>query len=97
MKNIVGGIALGLLLSACGGPGVDEGMNSEEPTLAETEQNLCEGWQDPYAYRCTAKCGSTWVTAGYYPSVDYGACGAAADSHCRYHYGVAASGACWSR
>ncbi|SEM78747.1 hypothetical protein SAMN05444354_12324 [Stigmatella aurantiaca] len=97
MKNIIGGIALGFLLAGCGGPEVDEGMNSAAPALAETEQNLCEGWQDPYANRCTAKCGTTWVTAGYYPGTDYGQCGAVADAHCRYHYGVGASGACWSR
>ncbi|MCY1042204.1 hypothetical protein OV208_12840 [Corallococcus sp. bb12-1] len=91
MKTLFVSLAFGSLLAACGGMET-EGMVEETPSLATTEQNLCEGW-DNGANRCTFKCtsGSGWLW--YAPGqIAYGQCQAAADAYC----GRSAYGACWS-
>ncbi|WIG92613.1 hypothetical protein [Myxococcus sp. SDU36] len=80
-------VSLGFLISACGGPELEDADGS---TLTTAEQAICEGYA-PGAV-CTFKCTSTsdWTFVG---GVAYGQCQSVANRIC----GRTAYGACWSR
>lgn len=80
-------VSLGFLVSACGGPEMEDADGS---TLTTAEQAICEGY-GPGAV-CTYKCtsGSEWHFVG---GVAYGDCQDVANARC----GRTAYGACWSR
>ncbi|QDE85377.1 hypothetical protein [Myxococcus xanthus] len=79
-------VSLGFLVSACGGPEMEDADGS---TLTTAEQAICEG-HIPGAV-CTFKCTSTsnWT---YLHGVTYGNCQSEANRVC----GRTAYGACWS-
>ncbi|MFP2924201.1 hypothetical protein ACLESO_03075 [Pyxidicoccus sp. 3LG] len=92
LKTLMMSLAFGALLSACGGPLPEEGVDSSADVLGDTEQGVCEGWEAG-GRRCTWKCSSDgrWIYAT--GSVSYGGCRAYADDFCK---GSAVS-VCWSR
>lgn len=92
LKTLMMSLAFGALLSACGGPLPEEGVDNPADELGATEQGVCEGW-DNGGRRCTWKCSSSgpWIYAT--SPVSYGGCTAYANDFCR---GTAAS-VCWSR
>ncbi|MFP2957086.1 hypothetical protein ACLEPN_04430 [Myxococcus sp. 1LA] len=79
-------VSLGFLVSACGGPEMEDADGS---TLTTAEQAICEGYI-PGAI-CTFKCTSSspWEFAG---GVEWGNCQNVANTICRR----TAYGACWS-
>ncbi|RKH67553.1 hypothetical protein [Corallococcus aberystwythensis] len=94
VKTLIASLAFGSLLMACGGmePGLEaHASDSTTPSLATTEQGLCEGWDDG-ARRCSIKCTSTsgWITLD--TPIAKGHCQETANSFC----GRNAYGACWS-
>ncbi|WP_426754298.1 hypothetical protein [Myxococcus sp. Y35] len=86
--TLVASISLGFLVSACGGPELEE-VDADGSTLTTAEQAICEGYE-PGAV-CTFKCTSTsdWT---YLYNVAYGQCQSEANRVC----GRTAYGACWS-
>jgi hypothetical protein len=92
LKSLITSLALGSLLSACGGVEVEDGQRALEPSLATSEQGLCEGY-DNGARRCSVRCTANGPWFFFEPGiVYYGECQAFSRSYC----GREPSATCWS-
>ncbi|ADO70551.1 uncharacterized protein STAUR_2753 [Stigmatella aurantiaca DW4/3-1] len=91
VKSLILSVSLGGLLAACGGSPEELPADPSSP-LGETEQGICEGWENG-ARHCTFKCTANdyrhW--AGY-GDVAYGQCHDLAVRYC----GREPYSACWS-
>ncbi|MDY7227381.1 hypothetical protein [Hyalangium rubrum] len=94
LKTVIVSLAFGGLLAACGGPIDEVADNTAVPIsdIGETEQGICEGW-DNGARNCTFKCTASDYRHWYgYNDVPYGQCHDRAVQYCgREPYSV-----CWS-
>jgi hypothetical protein len=92
LKTLMMSLAFGALLSACGGPLPEEGVDSSADAIGSTEQGVCEGW-DSGARRCSFRCsaGGRWIYAT--SPVAYGGCTAYANDFCAGN----AVASCWSK
>ncbi|MCP3135957.1 hypothetical protein [Pyxidicoccus xibeiensis] len=93
MKVVIFSMALGGLLSACGGAPDELVDGTADQALGTAEQAVCESWEEGGRY-CTYKCdpGDPYRFAAY-GSVPYGECREYARSRC----GHEAYSVCWSR
>ena len=91
MKMSMLGFVSGLMITACGGPELEDAQAPAEE-LGTTQGALCEGW-DSGARKCSFQCYSysTWWTTS--ATVSYGQCQEYANGQC----GRTAYGTCWSK
>lgn len=92
LKTLFASLAVGTLLAACGGVETEEGTSEQTPSLATSEQGLCEGY-DAGARRCSVRCTANGPWFLYEPGIlYYGECQAHGASYC----GRTPSATCWS-
>jgi hypothetical protein len=91
LKCLLLSMVAGGLLSACGGA-AGELPDELPPQLGETEQGICEGWENG-ARNCTFKCTESDYRHWYgYGDVPYGQCHDRAVAYCKRE----PHSACWS-
>ncbi|MFP2906968.1 hypothetical protein ACLESD_18370 [Pyxidicoccus sp. 3LFB2] len=92
LKSLIIGLALGGLVTACGGAPEELTGTEQETPVGEAEQGICEGY-DNGARHCTFKCTAGDFRHWYgYNDVAYGRCHDVAVRDCgREPYSV-----CWS-
>lgn len=92
LKTLFASLAVGTLLAACGGVETEEGAGAPTPSLATSEQGLCEGYAAG-ARRCSVRCTANGSWFLYEPGIlYYGECQAHGTSYC----GHTPSATCWS-
>ncbi|NOK38584.1 hypothetical protein D7W79_14725 [Corallococcus exercitus] len=92
LKTFIASLAVGSLLAACGGVETEEGTGDPTPSLATSEQGLCEGY-DNGARRCSVRCTANGPWFFFEPGiVYYGECQPFGASYC----GRTPSATCWS-
>jgi hypothetical protein len=91
MKTLIISLSLGGLLAACGGAPEEMPADTETP-VGETEQGICEGYENG-ARHCTFKCTANDFRHWYgYNDVAWGQCHDVAVRDC----GREPYSACWS-